>query len=80
MYLVTPDNEVQVGASRSWTGYTPATWHRITATAQGSRFTVQVDGRDVLSATDDALSSGQFGLYATADGTAKFDNFRVTSP
>jgi hypothetical protein len=80
MYLVTPDNEVQVGASRSWAGYTPATWHRITATAQGSRLTVQVDGRDVLSATDDALSSGQFGLYATADGTAKFDNFRVTRP
>jgi hypothetical protein len=80
LYLVTPDNEVQVGASRSWSGYTPATWHRVTATVQGTTFTVQVDGRDVLSGTDDMLSSGRFGLYATADGTAKFDNFRLTRP
>jgi hypothetical protein len=80
LYLVTPQGQVQVGASRTWGGYTPATWHRVTATAQGSRLTVQIDGVDVLSATDDSLASGRFGLYATADGTAKFDNFRLTRP
>jgi hypothetical protein len=77
---VTPNGEVQLGASRSWAGYTPGTWHRITATAQGAGFTVQIDGRDVLSANDSALEGGHFGLYATADGSAKFDNFRLTRP
>jgi pectate lyase len=80
LYLVTPDGEAQLGASQTWAGYTPAAWHRVTATAQGTKITVQIDGVNVLSATDDTLASGRFGLFATADGTAKFDNFRLVRP
>ena len=80
LYHVNPEAEIQIDESRTWAGYSLSTWHHITATAQGSRITVQIDGRDVLTATDDTLASGRFGLYATADGTAKFDNFRLTRP
>jgi hypothetical protein len=80
LYLVTPNGQVKVGESSAWAGYDAASWHRITATVRGSALTVQIDGVDVLSASDDTLATGRFGLYATADGSAKFDNFRLTRP
>jgi hypothetical protein len=80
LYLVTPQGEVQVGASRTWAGYTPATWNLVTATAKGTSITIQINGQDAITANDDTVSSGKFGLYAFADGSAKFDNFRLTRP
>jgi hypothetical protein len=80
LYLVTSTAEIQLDESRTWAGYTPATWHRISATARGATLTVQIDGTDLITHTDNTLASGRFGLYAAADGTAKFDNFRLVQP
>jgi hypothetical protein len=80
LVLVTPNGEVQLGAARTWPGYTPAAWYRVTATAKGGQFSVAIDSQAVLSSSDDTFAAGKFGLFATADGTARFDNFRVTRP
>jgi hypothetical protein len=78
---VTPlGGEVTLATSSSWSGYKPGVWYRLTLTAKGNQLTAQVDGVQILSASDAQLSKGRLGPFAFADGRAKFDNFRVTGP
>lgn len=72
--------ETEIGASANWSGFTPRTWYRITLTAKGSSLTAQIDGQQIISITDASLGQGRLGLYAYADGRAKFDNVRVSVP
>jgi hypothetical protein len=69
-----------VAESSSWAGYTKSSWQRLTVSAKGSDISVATDGQSVITATDSAFSSGGVGFYAYADGTARFDNLRVTAP
>jgi hypothetical protein len=72
--------EIILAQSSSWPGYKPGSWSRITFTAKGSDLMVMVDGVQLLRVSDSHYPSGRVGLYAYADGRAKFDNFRVTTP
>ncbi len=67
----------QAAASTSWPGYTSARWQRLTITARGQALGVQVDGQRVLEAGGADFARGGIGLYAYADGSARFDNIRV---
>lgn len=70
----------EMAASTGWPGYTSAKWHHLSISAQGQSLTVRVDGQAALAARDATLSAGGVGFYAYADGTARFDNLRVTAP
>jgi hypothetical protein len=74
------DVETTLASSSDWPGYAPKSWYRLTLTAAGSTLTAMIDGKQVASASDTQFSKGRLGLYAFADGTAKFDNVRVTAP
>lgn len=69
-----------VSASTAWPGYKAGVWTRLTVKALGSALAVQVDGQTILTATDTHFAQGAIGLYAYADGSARFDNVRVTQP
>ncbi|MDQ6695257.1 MAG: hypothetical protein M3014_12700 [Chloroflexota bacterium] len=63
-----------------WPGYSRSAWQHLTFSTVGGQLTVQVEGKTVLQASDTTYSSGGFGLYALANGTAKFDNLRISTP
>ena len=78
---VTPlGGEVTLAVSPAWPGYKAGAWYRLNLTAKGSQISASVDGVQIVSAIDAQLAKGSVGLYAIADGRAKFDNFRVTAP
>ena len=72
--------QTTLASSPDWPGYAPKTWYRLTVTAVGSSLTAMIDGKQAASATDAQFTQGRIGFYAFADGTARFDNFRVTGP
>jgi hypothetical protein len=75
----TGDRGTSVASSTSWKGYAYSRWQRLTITADGATLSVSIDGQPVLQGRDAILTSGAAGFYAFADGTAKFDNFRIVS-
>ncbi len=77
---ITPTSQKVIGESSSWPGYTARQWRAVSFSAKGSNIWLEVDGVRIAEATDTQLTSGKFGLYAYADGTAYFDNLRVTQP
>lgn len=77
---VTPTSQKVIGESSNWPGYTPRQWRAVSFTAKGSNITLEVDGVKIAETTDTQLTTGKFGFYAYADGTAYFDNLRVTQP
>jgi hypothetical protein len=77
---VTAEGERTLAASTAWPGYHHGNWHLMSITARGPVIEVRVDGRLVLTASDGTFASGGLGLYTVADGTARFDNLRVTAP
>jgi hypothetical protein len=77
---ITPTSQKVIGESSSWPGYTPRQWRAVSFSAKGSNIWLEVDGVRIAGATDTQLTSGKFGFYAYADGTAYFDNLRVTQP
>ena len=79
LYRVSGGRATQVAVSRGWSGYKLATWQRITVSASGSSLAVAVDGQPVLGAADSSFTAGAVGFYAYADGTARFDNVRVSA-
>ena len=80
LILVTPQGPQTIKTSSTFAGFKPVTWQKITLTAKGSTITAAVDDVQLFSAQDIVLTSGGAGLYAHADGVAKFDNVRVTAP
>ena len=52
-------------------------WHTLRVDFSGDRFTVTLDGKQVISATDDKIKdAGQVGLWTKADSITLFDDFR----
>jgi hypothetical protein len=80
LILVTPQGPQTIKTSSTYAGFKPVTWQKITLTAKGSTITAAVDDVQLFSAQDTVLTHGAAGLYAHADGVAKFDNVRVTAP
>lgn len=55
------------------------TWHTFALTVVGDTLTAELDGTEIDSATTTDLTAGFIAL-GVQDGTAEFDNVRVTEP
>ena len=54
----------------------PGIWHTLRVDFAGNRFTVTLDGRKVIEASDDTFSkAGKVGLWTKADSVTLFDDF-----
>jgi hypothetical protein len=54
-------------------------WHTLELRAEGDRFTVYFDGRQLYTAQDDALTgAGKVGLWTKADSVTYFDTIAIT--
>ncbi len=52
------------------------TWHALRVEFAGTKFTVALDGRQLIEATDDSLTEpGKIGLWTKADSVTLFDDF-----
>ncbi|HYP20547.1 MAG TPA: family 16 glycoside hydrolase, partial [Chloroflexia bacterium] len=80
---VTPTGTTVVGEvpASAYAGFTHETWNTISITAQGTHFTVSVNGTQIMDVTDTttskAIQSGWVGVWTMADMGAQFDNVRV---
>jgi galactosylceramidase len=65
-------------------GLAPGQWHRLGLRFEGNRITALLDGRAVLTATDDLYDHGMAGLLTGQDAHAVsrpwFDNLAITPP
>ncbi len=51
-------------------------WHTLRAEFEGNRFSVSLDGKKVIEATDDSFSeAGKVGVWTKADSLTLFDDF-----
>ena len=53
--------------------------YKMTVTAIGDTYTVEIDGVEVLSVTDSTYSNGTVGLFASTQHGGRFDNVKVTA-
>jgi hypothetical protein len=54
----------------------PNTWHTLRVDFEGNKFTVTLDGKKVIEATDESFSdAGKVGLWTKADSVTIFDDF-----
>jgi hypothetical protein len=63
----------------TWPGYTLEQWTLLKASVQGNRITVSIDGREIMSATDNTNAYGQgwAGIWTQSDNGTQFDNIRI---
>ncbi|HET9496003.1 MAG TPA: family 16 glycoside hydrolase [Chloroflexia bacterium] len=61
----------------TFAGYNLETWQHVKVTARGSEISVAVDGRTIVSATDNKYAAGWVGVWTLADQGASFDNVRI---
>jgi hypothetical protein len=55
-------------------------WHTLRVDFEGNKFTVALDGKKVIEATDDSFpDAGQVGVWTKADSVTLFDNFSYGS-
>ncbi len=58
----------------------PGVWHTLRVDFTGNKFTVSLDGRQVIEATDDSISdAGKVGVWTKADSVTLFDDFTYGS-
>lgn len=58
----------------------PQVWHTLRVDFLGNKFSVALDGKELLQATDDSLSRpGKVGLWTKADSLTLFDDFAYGS-
>ncbi len=56
----------------------PDQWHDLTLRAEGDRFTVFFDGRELFSATDDSFGSpGKVAFWTKADSITQLDRLEI---
>lgn len=54
----------------------PGVWHTLRVEFSGNQFTVSLDGKRVITATDDRFKeAGQVGVWTKADSVTLFDDF-----
>ncbi|MCW3477849.1 hypothetical protein [Limobrevibacterium gyesilva] len=57
-----------------------AEWHTLTLRAEGDRFSVSFDGRQLITATDRTFAgSGKVALWTKADSVTRFDRLEIRS-
>ena len=58
----------------------PGVWHSLRVEFAGNQFTVILDGKKVIEATDDSFSeAGKVGVWTKADSVTLFDDFTFGS-
>ncbi len=58
------------------TKVTPGEWHTLRVDFTGSQFSVRLDGRKVIEASDDSFKeAGKVGVWTKADSVTLFDDF-----
>jgi hypothetical protein len=77
-YRVVRGNRQQLASSD--TRVTSNEWHTLTLRAEGDRFTVSLDGRQLFTATDRTFAGGgKVALWTKADSVTHFDKVTITS-
>ncbi|TMJ56356.1 MAG: hypothetical protein E6G90_05895 [Alphaproteobacteria bacterium] len=55
-------------------------WHTLELRAEGDRFTVSFDGKQLFTAQDSTFTgAGRVGLWTKADSVTYFDTIAITS-
>ncbi|NNJ09252.1 hypothetical protein EKD04_002805 [Chloroflexales bacterium ZM16-3] len=72
------DGKATALATQDVPGYDLHTWYAIALKVDGTSIQAFVNDEPLLEATDDALSSGQPGLFTRAMGKIRFSKFVVT--
>ncbi|MCF7876219.1 DNRLRE domain-containing protein [Candidatus Bipolaricaulota bacterium] len=65
--------------ARNDLGYQQGKWYDLKVKVAGDKMIAYLDGKEVLSATDDSLTRGQAGLYCHGNQGSYFDDFLVKS-
>ena len=53
-------------------------WHQLGLRAQGPRFTITFDGKELFTATDRTIASaGKVALWTKADSVTRFDGIEI---
>ncbi len=69
-------NGKRVSFKNTKTTVTSNEWHTLRVVFVGNQFTVALDGKQVITATDDQIKdAGQLGLWTKADSVTLFDDF-----
>ena len=56
----------------------PNEWHTLGLKAEGGRFTVTYDGKQLYTATDSTFAAaGKIGLWTKADSVTRFDRIEI---
>jgi hypothetical protein len=77
-YRVVSGKRQQLGGAD--TRVTPGEWHTLSLRAQGDRFTISFDGRELFSATDKAFGvEGRIALWTKADSVTRFNHLEIKS-
>jgi hypothetical protein len=57
----------------------PNTWHTLALRAEGDRFTISYDGKELFSARDTTFAgAGKVALWTKADSVTYFDTIAIT--
>lgn len=75
--LVRVRNGKTVVLAESRGGYLPGHWYRLALTLREGTLAAQIDGNNVLTATDPGLTLGPVGLYTESPDTTFFDDVTV---
>ncbi len=77
-YRVVRGNRQQITGARA--AVASNAWHTLTLRAEGERFTVSFDGKQLYTATDRTFANGgKVGLWTKADSVTHFDNLTITN-
>ena len=57
---------------------TPNEWHQLGLRAEGERFTITFDGKQLFTATDRTFTgAGKVALWTKADSVTRFDRIEI---
>jgi len=75
-YRVVRGNRQQIAGGN--TRVTSGEWHTLGLKAEGDRFTISLDGRELFSANDTAFGAeGRIALWTKADSITRFDRIDI---
>jgi len=76
-YRVIKGNRQQLAAAGQQVA--PGQWHSLALKAEGDRFTVVLDGKPAIMATDRTFTGqGRVGLWTKADSVTRFDRLEIS--
>jgi hypothetical protein len=75
-YRVSSGRRVQIAGAN--TKVSANEWHALGLRAEGERFTIMFDGKDLYQATDNSITAaGKVALWTKADSVTRFDRIEI---